>query len=402
VKRILIIQPWIRLGGAELVSVHFADAAQRAGNDVAIACCFVDRAGMPPQAYGVAYRLPPMGLANALAKSRVLFLLFGPWILLWLVWRHSRGVDVLNPHEFPGTWIAVLVGAIRRIPVVWSSYGPTRRFSWREVGNIRLADWLGWRVASSSIDRMFVRRLHAIHVPSILSQDQIRERYQRQAEVIPLGVDFKFYSAGSSAHVAQKYDLADRLALLCVGKLHPQENHALCLQAMPHVLAFSPEALLLVAGDGPMLGRLKEITHELGIEEHVKFVGHVASWEIRDLYRACSLHLFPAVDESWGMTPFEALCAGCPSIVSRETGAAELMAEHSIGTVCAPTPLDFANSIRDFFDAPQSFTDNAKRGSDYVAGRLTWDRYGSHVMELMRAVLEPSTSRIGSVEEVLQ
>jgi len=399
---VLIIQPWIRLGGAELVSVHFADAAQRAGHEVAIACCFVDRTGMPPQADTLVYRLPPENLAKALAKSRILFLLLCPWILLWLVWRHSRGVDVLNPHEFPGTWVAAVVGMIKHTRVVWSSYGPTRRFSWREVGNIRFSDWLGWRVASSSIDRMLVRRLDAVHVPSILSQDRIRERYDRQAVVIPLGVDFGFYSAGTAAQVARKYDLDERLVLLCVGKLHPQENHTLCLQAMPHVLAFSPEALLVVAGDGPMLGRLKEIAHELEIEEHVEFIGHVASWEVRDLYRACSLHLFPAVDESWGMTPFEALCAECPSIVSSETGAAEVLAQHLIGTVCAPHPQDFAARIREYCDDPRPFELASKQGADYVASHLTWNRYASKVIAVMRGVLEPSTVRVGSVGEARQ
>jgi glycosyltransferase involved in cell wall biosynthesis len=400
--RLLIIQPWIRLGGAELVSVHFAEAAQRAGHDVAIACCYVDRQGMPPQADRLIYRIPTEGVANALAKHRILFLLIGPWILLWLVWRHSRGVDVLNPHEFPGTWVAVVVGMIKRIPVVWSSYGPTRRFSWREVGNIRLADWLGWRVASSSIDRILVRRLDAVHVPSALSQDRIRERYCRRADVVPLGVDFNFYSAGNATHVAQKYDMHDRLVLLCVGKLHPQENHALCLQAMPHVLAFSRHALLVVAGDGPMLGRLRELAHELKLEEHVRFIGHVASWEVRDLYRACSLHLFPAVDESWGMTPFEALCAECPSIASRDTGAAEVLAEHAIGTVCAPDPLEFANHIRQFHDDPRPFQLAAKRGADYAASLLTWDRYASNVIGLMQGAIGSSAVRVGSVGDARQ
>jgi glycosyltransferase involved in cell wall biosynthesis len=381
--KILIVQPWIRLGGAEMVSVNLAVNLDRQGHDVSIACTFVDLNGAPPQASQVRYLLPDRRISGLLRRSRIMFLLFGPWILLWLVWRNSGGVDILNPHEFPSSWIAAAVGRLRRLPVIWTSYGPPPRPKLGDLLNLGLFDWVGWSVASSCLDRAVVRTISSIHVPSQRSCGQILERYHRDARAIPLGVDIEFYQSGDAGRCLTGYGLAGRFVLLCVGKMHPQENQIICLHAMKSVLRVVENAYLILAGDGPMKTRWERTAEEIGIADHVKFIGHVAASEVRDLYRACAIHLFPPTNESWGLAPFEALCARRISIVSDESGAAELMAKENIGIVCRPTAEQFAREILRLYSDPVCASDMAARGHDYVSKRLSWDRFAAEVSHLM-------------------
>lgn len=389
--KILIVQPWIRLGGAELTSINLAYQLQQRGYRAPIACLFFDPEGLPKHAGLVEYLLPPPWISRLISRNRIAFLLFGPWILAGLVWKHSLDAAVINSHEFPTTWIGVLVGLIRRIPTVWTSYGPTRRFSAREIKFIGLPDWLGWLVASSYLDRVIVRHVSAIYVPSQRSKNQIRQRYSREPEILPPGIDAGFYGAGDGDSAIAEYGQQGKFLLLCVGKLHPQENQSVCIHALKHVLDVIPNASLIIAGGGPMARWLRQNAAEIGVEQHVHFIGHVSSAKVRDLYKACAIHLYPPVDESWGSTPFEALAAGKVSVVSDESGAAEVISQEGLGVVCEPTPRAFIRHIVDVYQNPAAYEWTARKGRDFVQRNLSWDAYADGFLKIVLRVVDESS-----------
>ena len=180
--------------------------------------------------------------------------------------------------------------------------------------------------------------------------------------------------------------MKDKFLLLCVGKLHPQENHIICLEALKLVLSSIPNAYLIIAGSGPMTKRLLQTVKDLDIEQHVVFLGHVPSWVVRDLYKACSIHLYPPVDESWGLTPIEALCAECISIVSNDCGAAEVIEREGVGVVCEPTSQAFTKHILEIQKNPDYYQEMSIVGHQYVMDHLSWRGYSQTVFEVMENV----------------
>ena len=58
-----------------------------------------------------------------------------------------------------------------------------------------------------------------------------------------------------------------------VGRLVPIKGHTWLLRAVPQVLAEFPQACVVLIGDGPLLGELKELAADLGISQHVVFLG---------------------------------------------------------------------------------------------------------------------------------
>lgn len=382
--RFLIIQPWIRLGGAELISVHLAYGLQSRGHDVAIACTFVHLEGMPVEAHQLNYLLPSQWLSRLCENSRLAFLLFAPWILFALVWGNARGADVINPHNFPSSWIAVLVGTLRRRPVIWTCNEPPSRVRRKDVSRLGLGDFLGWLVASSWLDKIIVKNIEALYVPSEKTRRQVRRRYGRGAEVIPIGVDSQYFRAGSGAGTSNHHDWSGKFVLLTVGKLHPQKNLAVCIEALKRILPIIPNAMLLMAGDGPLAGELRQLASRLGVDNHVSFLGHVSSETVRALYRACDINLFPATGQSWGLTPLEALCTGRISIVSNDCGSAELLEAEDIGIVSEPTAHEFASSILKCHAFPELYKEKARKGRDYVMRFVTWNHYTESVLQLFQ------------------
>lgn len=386
--KILIIQPWIRLGGAELISVHLAYQLQKRGMKAQIVCCFVSDEGMPSQAHSVQYLLPASWVSKLIMKSRVLFLLLSPIVLLILVWKHSQNSEVLNPHNFPASWIAAIVGKLRQIPVIWTCNEPPERLSLGDVRVVGFADYLGWLAASSILDRFLIRGVTKFHVLSNKTQREVMARYGRESEIIRSGVDSALFSGGDASGFRERYGLDGTFVLLMVGKLHPQKNQALGIEVLHKCLQRSINATLLIVGDGPMRTELETLTRELGLSNQIHFLGMVHSDELADAYSACDLNIFAASNQSWGLTPFEALASKTISIVSDETGAAEIVAEEEIGLVSSPTAEGFADLVTKVYQNRGKHDQMATRGYQYVARNLSHDAFGERFQRLAYEVAE--------------
>ena len=397
-KRILIIQPWIQLGGAEIASIHLALALMRRGHSAAIACTYVDAHGLPDQARSLDYRLPLRPLAELCRRSRPFFLLFGSWLLLLTVMRAAKGADVLNPHNFPSAWIAVLVGKLRGIPVIWTCNEPPERPRLRELRSIGPANALGWLLASSPLDRFLSSKVDAVYTLSERTRRQIRRRYGRNAEVLRPGIDEDLYRNGRGLDLPAGLDLAGKFVLLTVGKLHPQKNQIAAIGALERLLPDIPNLVLLLAGDGPMRREWEQYVEEHGLGQHTCFLGSVPRAAMPTLYSCCNLNLFTPINQSWGLTPFEALLMGRVSVVSNDSGAAEVIAARSIGLVCEPSAGEVADCIVEVHSGPDRYRAMAERGRDYVATELTWDEHADGFLQMVARIdLKAVRSKLLSV-----
>ena len=92
-----------------------------------------------------------------------------------------------------------------------------------------------------------------------------------------------------------------------------------------------------VAGDGPELPHLKKLVQELGLEEHVEFLGPVSNDAVRDLLGRADLALLPCIvaedGERDGIPIFltEAMALGVPVLTTPVSGIPELVRDGDTG-----------------------------------------------------------------------
>ncbi|TWT01043.1 N-acetyl-alpha-D-glucosaminyl L-malate synthase BshA [Planomicrobium sp. CPCC 101079] len=82
-------------------------------------------------------------------------------------------------------------------------------------------------------------------------------------------------------------------------------------------------AKLLLIGDGPEMGRVVQQVRELGIEEHVLFLGKRDN--LSELYNICDLKLLLSEKEAFGLVLLEAMACGVPGIGARIGGMPEIV-----------------------------------------------------------------------------
>ncbi|HNM45132.1 glycosyltransferase, partial [Plasticicumulans sp.] len=122
----------------------------------------------------------------------------------------------------------------------------------------------------------------------------------------------------------------DAPVVLGVGRLAPEKNWALVLQAWAAIRSAQPRARLVLAGEGPMRACLRAALPE------ASFCGELPPEQLAAIYASADLFLFPSLTETWGNVTAEAMASGLAVVAYRRAGAAELIRDGVSGALAEP------------------------------------------------------------------
>jgi glycosyltransferase involved in cell wall biosynthesis len=112
---------------------------------------------------------------------------------------------------------------------------------------------------------------------------------------------------------------SDSVILFCA-KLQPWKRPGDLLRAFAE--AKLSNALLVIAGEGPLRAELESQAAVLGIATRVRFLGFVNQSHLPAVYTSADLMVLPSEYEPFAVVVNEAMCCGCPVAASDHVGAA--------------------------------------------------------------------------------
>lgn len=155
-----------------------------------------------------------------------------------------------------------------------------------------------------------------------------------------------------------------------IGRLTVQKGLPNFLRAAQLVVQKSPKTMFLIAGTGEQYHELISMAAGLGIGANVLFTGFQRGQAWRDAFAIGDLFVMPSVSEPFGLTPLEAIQYGTPSLISKQSGVAEVLNN------CLKVDFwdinEMASQITAAIDhAPlrEELTNNMRKEYD----RLSWD-----------------------------
>ena len=257
----------------------------------------------------------------------------------WFAARGGYDAEVLRswqrrrPGRTPQMLARGLGGALRRFGpdvVVSSEYGPAtwRALAWCRRSGRRLvvmSELTPWSDAMLSGLQLRVHRLLAPRVDGfVVFSSQGVERLQRMG-VDPVRVEVSVQSADLEAFravgAAREASSSSRpVRVLCVGRVVPDKNLALLIEAFASCGFAAGEAELELCGTGPLEGELRGLAARLGAP--VRFRGFVAPVDLPAVYAAADVLALVSTYEPFGVTVREAAAAGLPVICTERAGAA--------------------------------------------------------------------------------
>ena len=110
-----------------------------------------------------------------------------------------------------------------------------------------------------------------------------------------------------------------------IGRLTIQKGLSSFLRAAQLVLQKKPKTIFVIIGSGDQKRELIELAASLGIARNVLFVDFQRGKRWRDAFAVSDLFVMPSISEPFGLTPLEAAFYGTPSLISKQSGIAEVL-----------------------------------------------------------------------------
>ncbi len=139
--------------------------------------------------------------------------------------------------------------------------------------------------------------------------------------------------------VKAKFGL-DNDFILFVSTIEPRKNVPTLLTAYKQLVDNyrAPVSLALGGEKGWLSDEVFALVDKLGLQERVRFLGHVSPEDLLGLYNAAQVLVHPAFYEGFGLTPLEAMACGTPVIVSNTSSLPEVVGDAAL--LVEPTDVD--------------------------------------------------------------
>ncbi|RLG43072.1 MAG: hypothetical protein DRO01_00225 [Thermoproteota archaeon] len=211
----------------------------------------------------------------------------------------------------------------------------------------------------------------------------VRERFGVEPRVVRGGVDVEaFRSLPGREEVREEMGIpAEARVVGIVGSLVPVRDPELALRAaLSH-----PDALVLVAGDGPLRPRLEELARREGAGR-VTFLGKVPHERIPLVLRACDLTLHTPRWEGFGLSALESMAAGTPPLAARVGALPEFVRDGRTGFLADRSLEAISERLREVFSDPEGL-ERVSRGAREFALSRGWDAVAGEFESLLEEVV---------------
>lgn len=273
--------------------------------------------------------------------------------------------------------------AITNTPLIFSPW---------DLQHLHLKDLWPKRTASSrdAYYRLGCRLARRVVVASQWAQEDIITRYnvpRSRITTVRVAAPTQLTpnpTLSFTESVKRKYDLPDRF-IFYPAVTWKHKNHHRLISALALVRSLHPDLHLICAGrTGQLLPDLLAHARRSGLDDRVRFLGHILDTEVRSLYRLAESCILPSLFEGAGLPVLEAFGEGCPVA----TGKVTCVSEYAGDAALFFNPHDvrsIADAILHLASSLDVRADLASRGST-KAREYSWDRVASDFIGLYREI----------------
>jgi glycosyltransferase involved in cell wall biosynthesis len=235
--------------------------------------------------------------------------------------------------------------------------------------------------------RKFHNRAHCTMVPTKALQGALAAAGFHQLKVVSRGVDTAaFDPARRQQTLREQWGLdTDDLAVLSVGRLAPEKNLTLLVQAYQAIKQRVPRARLVLVGHGPMRQALQAQCPD------AIFTGQLRGSVLAEHYASADLFLMPSMTETFGNVTTEAMASGLPVVAFNDAAAAEWLVDEANGRVVAMGDAESFVAAALALAAQPAVRARLGQAARQTALQLDWSRIVQQFEAVLQAVMQQAS-----------
>ncbi|MDE5719359.1 MAG: glycosyltransferase family 4 protein [Paramuribaculum sp.] len=170
-----------------------------------------------------------------------------------------------------------------------------------------------------------------------------------------------------------------------LGRITMQKGPEYFVEAAAKVLKNNHNVRFVMAGSGDMMDKMIQLAAERGIADRFHFPGFQRGKQVYEMLKASDVYVMPSVSEPFGISPLEAMQMGCPSIISKQSGCAEIL-DNVIKTDYWDIDA-MADAMNSIITYPAMYEQLRQDGLEEV-NKITWDKAGQKVIDIYKRYVQ--------------
>jgi glycosyltransferase involved in cell wall biosynthesis len=219
----------------------------------------------------------------------------------------EQNINIIHSHGYKPSFYCLLVYLLFRTPYIVTCH------LWF-VGNKRMKFY----ILLEKVSMLFAKKIIAVSHP-IAKEISSWLFLRRKVKVINNGIDISKYanydSAFNEKQLRKELGLQDKSRLVgSLGRLTSQKAYHTLVKAANSLLKTKDNLEFIVAGEGPQLHSLKELTKQYGINDKFHFIGFRS--DAIHILRLLDIFVLCSIDEGLPIVLLEAMSVGVPVITT--------------------------------------------------------------------------------------
>ncbi len=372
--RVLLIVPWLTIGGADKFNLDVLEQLTTLGWEVSIATTLQgDHTWLPQFA-----RFTP----DIFILHHFLRLVDYPRFLRYLI--HSRDIDVVMiAHSELGYLLLPYLRAYCPA-VTFTDFCHAEHESWKNGGYPRMGV-----LYQEMLDRNFVASEH-------LQQWMVaQEADPQRIRVCYINIDAQLWRPDPQwrALVRQELGVPETVPLiLVVTRLSADKAPAVLAYTARQLARKTAQFVLYVVGDGSEFDWVRTFVQEHQLEERVRLLGAVPNERVRELLTAADIFFLPSQWEGIALSIYEAMACGLP-VVGTDVGGQRELVTPECGILLARSEAEteaaqYADVLMELLAQPQRRHTMGQAGRVRVRTHFSIEQMGAHLVALLQEAMQ--------------
>ena len=270
-------------------------------------------------------------------------------------------IDVIHSHGLLVNILSRVAAYLAHTPVsISTAHIPLNLRSGKQAQNIFEKLMVPYYLIADTLTSFFNDKI--IAVSHAVKRDLIDQGVNaNKIVVVQNGIDVSRESGNRQSIRAELQRKPNYPTVGTITRLSPQKDIPTFLRMADFVIRDFPKTQFIIVGDGEKRGELQALAENLGLQNHVKFLGYRE--DARDILKSFDIFALSSLWEGLPIVILEAMAAGKPVVATAVDGVTEVVDHGKTGLLVEPSkPELLAECIVELINNPNKTKSMGKRG----------------------------------------